>query len=1097
MNGTMVNIPKENIVMFGDKRYKNTKNSSVRIILDKEYTDAGKYELKVPAGIFECYDANDNDIYNGQFDLFFEISPVEISPMEYETVVGTIDGVYIFADDIALNKSNKPTFSADVNGTKLKTDQLPVFQKYEKVTSPKNGYMVVFQEPWQPVDGSAVVNITIPANTFTIDGTVYNKSIPFEFIHRPTMPDGSTWPVEDKNIGNLSKVVLYWTTDVLEEPKDADPGTIKVTTPDSRTIDVTGKTRFFKVQDEIETEAGYSYTDGLFIIDLSDEDFTAAGEYKVELSGNNLYDSSYKQNNNEQTIIYNVVPTDFPAYTVDLQPGKVESIGQVNLSWDGYEVLFVDPSVALSVTKDGQAITTENKNGETEPGYTFSITDGKVNITPLQYIINENGTATKANEPWAENGVYTVTLPAATILLNVNDVQVFNAEPIELTYRIGTEYLDAPETTPESGKVESIPGEPMFAWPDVEFDFTGMTPFSTSPFNRYRLDKNKVHVYVNGEENTAWRDWMGADVIAYNSKGTRNNDSEEYNVATIKVSLGDMARFFLSKGEIKVTIDAELLSSTEGLATPEAEVMFYLYDADDNISWEPVEDKAKFEVGDVVFYASWLSGDVTKVNTGGPESTFIQLLTDGVPGPQISIEDKLSEENGKLKFDLSDLEAGSYSLTLVQGAVNLGEETVNGEAYYNFLITEPAKPVIPDWTSNIKPNEIKQYPDDMIQIIWGTNKLQIVSQEGITVKRDGEEKFIAANIGDWSPWGEEDDPNWKAGEDNVLILFLDVFIGFEPDGVYTVHIPAGAVNILVDGNWVPNEEINFSYTVDINGGLKYTDLQPIVTPACDNGKSATVYELSTVTLSYGDFDLAIDPDAEVFVRVNNGDRKVLKASEITADGNTLAFDISAYVDGLNTYELTIPDGAITFEGENGYTYTTTDITLTYILVKPELSNIHIEFTDDNDQVGEIHEKAETDDHLAIKTTGETGVVKVNAPEGFTVYYKVTPTTGLSLLADAGFEAAEDGIVNLPIGKGTVEIYAESESGARTNSLSYSFEVGANVATGISFVGADADGLYRVYNLQGVNVLNTRDASDLGMLENGLYIINGKKVVIRK
>ena len=42
-----------------------------------------------------------------------------------------------------------------------------------------------------------------------------------------------------------------------------------------------------------------------------------------------------------------------------------------------------------------------------------------------------------------------------------------------------------------------------------------------------------------------------------------------------------------------------------------------------------------------------------------------------------------------------------------------------------------------------------------------------------------------------------------------------------------------------------------------------------------------------------------------------------------------------------------------------------------------------------------------------------------------------------------------------------------------------------------------DGLFRVYNLQGVNVLNTENALDINSLQPGIYIVNGKKVMIRK
>ena len=52
------------------------------------------------------------------------------------------------------------------------------------------------------------------------------------------------------------------------------------------------------------------------------------------------------------------------------------------------------------------------------------------------------------------------------------------------------------------------------------------------------------------------------------------------------------------------------------------------------------------------------------------------------------------------------------------------------------------------------------------------------------------------------------------------------------------------------------------------------------------------------------------------------------------------------------------------------------------------------------------------------------------------------------------------------------------------------------STGIAFVEADANGLYRVYSLTGANVMNTKEGSELLRLAKGMYIINGQKVIIR-
>ena len=44
---------------------------------------------------------------------------------------------------------------------------------------------------------------------------------------------------------------------------------------------------------------------------------------------------------------------------------------------------------------------------------------------------------------------------------------------------------------------------------------------------------------------------------------------------------------------------------------------------------------------------------------------------------------------------------------------------------------------------------------------------------------------------------------------------------------------------------------------------------------------------------------------------------------------------------------------------------------------------------------------------------------------------------------------------------------------------------------------NADGHITVYNLQGVPVLETDDAADLKTLQNGAYIVNGKKMIIAR
>ena len=76
-------------------------------------------------------------------------------------------------------------------------------------------------------------------------------------------------------------------------------------------------------------------------------------------------------------------------------------------------------------------------------------------------------------------------------------------------------------------------------------------------------------------------------------------------------------------------------------------------------------------------------------------------------------------------------------------------------------------------------------------------------------------------------------------------------------------------------------------------------------------------------------------------------------------------------------------------------------------------------------------------------------------------------------------------------------YAVTFSNGMTNSpYELVYVVVHNTSGIVNMVGAP-DGWYTVYDLNGVLVLKTDNAADLNSLGNGLYVVNGKKVLIRK
>lgn len=74
----------------------------------------------------------------------------------------------------------------------------------------------------------------------------------------------------------------------------------------------------------------------------------------------------------------------------------------------------------------------------------------------------------------------------------------------------------------------------------------------------------------------------------------------------------------------------------------------------------------------------------------------------------------------------------------------------------------------------------------------------------------------------------------------------------------------------------------------------------------------------------------------------------------------------------------------------------------------------------------------------------------------------------------------------------VAMLLNTKTGEVVNAAQVSLEGQA----GVEGIQADNDGgLYKVYNPQGIKVLETTDASDLNSLPKGIYIINGKKVIL--
>jgi hypothetical protein len=132
----------------------------------------------------------------------------------------------------------------------------------------------------------------------------------------------------------------------------------------------------------------------------------------------------------------------------------------------------------------------------------------------------------------------------------------------------------------------------------------------------------------------------------------------------------------------------------------------------------------------------------------------------------------------------------------------------------------------------------------------------------------------------------------------------------------------------------------------------------------------------------------------------------------------------------------------------------------------------------------------TEHEITVSVTGKNLTDNISVSVGgdnrdlFTLSSSTLPSTGGDL--NVKFKSDELG-----------EYYAYlvlSSTGAA--SVSYPMYVNVDSESSASIIVADANGVFNVYNLMGIKVKTTREASDLSRLPAGVYIVNGQKLLVK-
>ena len=396
----------------------------------------------------------------------------------------------------------------------------------------------------------------------------------------------------------------------------------------------------------------------------------------------------------------------------------------------------------------------------------------------------------------------------------------------------------------------------------------------------------------------------------------------------------------------------------------------------------------------------------------------------------------------------------------VTGSATGKELIVTGSTPASGATVDKLEEVVVDWNMNITiPGEdaIEAYVEDVHGIVRSTVKASLTGLAGNQIR------YVLEN------------PITEAG-------------------IFNLVIPMGDV-LDFDTETVRNEDVVLTFTVaPAAQGIEVVSSNPVA--------DSIVESLETITVV---FNKAVGYDGYFEkARLEVEGKVIANVKEVTyVDGDqwsaqTLVFTLDAKVTEANVYQFIIPAKSIT-DASDWMTMMDKDVVLYFTIGAAQVDEILIVSSTPAD--GETVSREFTE----MFVTFNTGVFVFITPIVYDATGLEVSNTTLEMF-DANGELYPDNFAHLklttPLGKGTYDVVFTANSICTYpemymyNEKEFRIKVSVD-PTGINGIAADPVNGYVVYDLNGFRVMQTMNAADLNRLNNGLYIINGVKVLINK
>lgn len=409
-----------------------------------------------------------------------------------------------------------------------------------------------------------------------------------------------------------------------------------------------------------------------------------------------------------------------------------------------------------------------------------------------------------------------------------------------------------------------------------------------------------------------------------------------------------------------------------------------------------------------------------------------------------------------------------------------GVQVANTELTLSFSLNKETSFQVPDAVLNPAEGVVSSL--EKVEITWPNANdvlclLKMFHEDLITVTYNG------TKLEGWEiEWGW-DTPDNQTDDQNGNIMYVNLGKEYTTPGTYVINVPKAVmwVSDLDDNGTLDNPAYKWTYQV-------VAEPQPLAAPTVVPA-AGEVTSLSTITLTWDDEVVLENGETGGNVTLTLDGKEIEGLTlETAVKDNVVTVTLNEEQTAAGTYALNVPEGYVLYNTADGYTYYNEVVNVEYTILPSEVAPGVLpqptKVTPENSALveelsmvtlswenAEVTLNPDCEDQPVLSQLGSSSTYYAEASisnGSLVLEFVDVPKGAYSLLIPAGYVMAL--IDDVP--------YLSPE-------IALTYGVNGE-STGIESIKAAVE-KGEVYNLQGVRVANP---------QHGLYIINGKKVLVK-